>query len=121
MFILLFSLLSFSFSPTTNPLPKPRLWLDSTYPVNSTSPSDVRGTCSTDSGDPDQVEKDSPDSSVTFSAVRFGTIGSTYDGGGGGSGNVCDADRTKCNVCGSCCKSYLSSQTDCDDCVTSEC
>ena len=94
------------------------LWLDSTYPVDSTNPSDQRGTCATDSGDPDVVEKESPDSSVTFSNIKFGAIDSTYDAG---SSNICDADSAKCTVCDSCCKSYLSSQTDCDGCVAAEC
>merc|ERR1712217_495391 len=33
------------------------LWLDSTYPVGSSDPGAARGTCSTDSGKPDDVEK----------------------------------------------------------------
>merc|ERR1712232_1098739 len=57
------------------------LWLDSTYPVGGTAPGDARGSCSADSGKPDDVEKNSPDASVTFSNVRFGEIGST-DGSG---------------------------------------
>ena len=106
------------------------LWLDSTYPTDSTKSSDKRGTCDTDSGDPDTVEKESPDSSVTFANIKFGAIDSTYDASGsddtsgsddGSSGNTCDADATKCNTCDACCKSYLNSQSDCDDCVTSEC
>lgn len=32
------------------------LWLDSTYPTNSTQPGSVRGECSIDSGKPDVVE-----------------------------------------------------------------
>merc|ERR1712137_217637 len=56
------------------------LWLDSTYPVDSTSPGAARGTCSTDSGKPDDVESSAASSSVTFSNIRFGEIGST-DGG----------------------------------------
>jgi len=57
------------------------LWLDSTYPVGGTDPGDARGSCSPDSGKPDDVEKNSPDASVTFSNIRVGEIGST-DGGG---------------------------------------
>merc|ERR1711972_841005 len=57
------------------------LWLDSTYPADSTDPGAARGTCSADSGKPDDVEKNSADSSVTFSNIRFGDIGST-DGSG---------------------------------------
>jgi cellulose 1,4-beta-cellobiosidase len=94
------------------------LWLDSTYPTNSTLPSDARGSCATDSGDPDIIEVENADASVTFSNVKIGEIGSTFDGG---SGNICDADTTTCNVCGDCCKSYLADQDDCDACVTSEC
>merc|ERR1711985_32524 len=55
-------------------------WLDSTYPTDSTDPGAARGTCSTDSGKPDDVESSAASSSVTFSNIRFGEIGST-DGG----------------------------------------
>lgn len=55
------------------------LWLDSTYPVGSTKKGAKRGTCSADSGKPEDVENNSPNSSVTFSNVRFGKIGSTYN------------------------------------------
>ena len=54
------------------------LWLDSTYPTNSTLPSDARGSCATDSGDPDIIEVENADASVTFSNVKIGEIGSTY-------------------------------------------
>jgi len=57
------------------------LWLDSTYPVGGTAPGNARGTCSVDSGKPADLEKNHADSSVTFSNVRSGDIGST-DGGG---------------------------------------
>merc|ERR1711881_381820 len=57
------------------------LWLDSTYPVGSSEPGAARGTCPTASGKPDDVETNHADSSVTFSNVRFGEIGST-DGTG---------------------------------------
>merc|ERR1711979_70494 len=53
------------------------LWLDSTYPAGSTDPGAASGTCSTDSGKPDDVENSAPSSSVTFSNIRFGEIGST--------------------------------------------
>ena len=71
------------------------LWLDSTYPVDSTNPSDQRGTCATDSGDPDVVEKESPDSSVTFSNIKFGAIDSTYDAG---SSNICETTSSEVAV-----------------------
>lgn len=38
---------------------------------------------------------------------------------GGGSSNVCTPGS--CNVCATCCKSYLSNQADCDACVQQEC
>lgn len=55
------------------------LWLDSDYPpTNSTSlPGVARGPCATTSGVPADVESQSPDSSVTFSNLKFGDIGST--------------------------------------------
>lgn len=52
------------------------LWLDSTYPVNSTDPGAVRGPCSTDSGDPKVIEPGSK-ASATYSNIRFGEIGTT--------------------------------------------
>jgi cellulose 1,4-beta-cellobiosidase len=54
------------------------LWLDSTYPTDSTKPGAARGTCSTDSGKPEDVEKNSPDATVVFSDIKFGPIGSTF-------------------------------------------
>ncbi|KIY62046.1 glycoside hydrolase family 7 protein [Cylindrobasidium torrendii FP15055 ss-10] len=54
------------------------LWLDSTYPTDSSSPGAARGTCSTDSGKPEDVESESPDASVKYSNIKWGPIGSTY-------------------------------------------
>jgi cellulose 1,4-beta-cellobiosidase len=53
------------------------LWLDSTYPVNGTAVGDKRGTCSTSSGVPKDVEEKHGKAKVTFSDIRFGPIGST--------------------------------------------
>jgi len=55
------------------------LWLDSDYPLNKTasSPGVARGTCSTTSGAPNDVESASPNAQVIFSNIKFGTIGST--------------------------------------------
>merc|ERR1712032_1670960 len=53
------------------------LWLDSTYPAGSTDPGAARGTCLPDSGKPDDVESSAASSSVSFSNIRFGEIGST--------------------------------------------
>jgi cellulose 1,4-beta-cellobiosidase len=55
------------------------LWLDSYYPPTKpqTAPGVKRGTCATDSGIPSKVENEYPNSSVTYSNIRFGEIGST--------------------------------------------
>merc|ERR1719414_809710 len=55
------------------------LWLDSTYPVDSTSPGYARGTCPTFSGVPKDVESAQADSKVTFSDTSYGPIGSALD------------------------------------------
>jgi cellulose 1,4-beta-cellobiosidase len=59
------------------------LWLDSSFPLNEspTKPGVARGSCSTTSGKPDDVEKNNPTSSVTFSDIKSGPIGSTYPSG----------------------------------------
>ncbi|RMJ11822.1 putative exoglucanase type C [Fusarium kuroshium] len=57
------------------------LWLDSTYPVDATGAGAKRGTCSTDSGVPSEVEAEAPDSKVSFSNIKFGPIGTTFEGG----------------------------------------
>jgi cellulose 1,4-beta-cellobiosidase len=56
------------------------LWLDSDYPTNkpATQPGVARGACSTSSGRPDDVEKNSPNSNVIYSNLKYGTIGSTF-------------------------------------------
>lgn len=56
------------------------LWLDSNYPLgaSATKPGVARGTCSQSSGDPATIESQSPNSQVTFSNIRFGSIGSTF-------------------------------------------
>lgn len=53
------------------------LWLDSTYPVNGTTQGDARGSCPTTSGDPSDVEVNAANSTVTYSNIKVGTIGST--------------------------------------------
>ncbi|KAL2868917.1 glycoside hydrolase family 7 protein [Aspergillus lucknowensis] len=57
------------------------LWLDSTYPVDAdpSQPGIARGTCSTDSGVPSDVESEHADASVVYSNIKFGPIGSTFD------------------------------------------
>jgi cellulose 1,4-beta-cellobiosidase len=56
------------------------LWLDSTYPTDADpeTPGVARGTCATDSGKPEDVEANSPDSTVIYSNIKFGPIGSTF-------------------------------------------
>ncbi|KIP07351.1 carbohydrate-binding module family 1 protein [Phlebiopsis gigantea 11061_1 CR5-6] len=58
------------------------LWLDSDYPTDksASSPGVARGTCATTSGVPADVESQVPNSSVTFSNIKWGTIGSTFSG-----------------------------------------
>lgn len=55
------------------------LWLDSDYPPTESAsvPGVARGPCAITSGVPADVEAKSPDSSVTFSNIKFGDIGST--------------------------------------------
>lgn len=55
------------------------LWLDSTFPTDSTKLGSERGTCAITSGDPVDVEKNSPSASVTYSNIKFGPIGSTFN------------------------------------------
>lgn len=57
-------------------------WLDSTYPVGGTAPGNLRGDCDPLAGVPKTVEAAHPDATVTFSNIRFGPIGSTFDAGG---------------------------------------
>ena len=56
------------------------LWLDSNYPIDKSpsTPGVARGTCSTSSGKPSDVESQHPDSSVTYSNIRYGELDSTY-------------------------------------------
>jgi len=57
------------------------LWLDSNYPTDpalASNPGVARGPCPTTSGVPADVESASPDSSVTFSDIRYGPIGTTF-------------------------------------------
>eukprot|EP01062_Namystynia_karyoxenos_P003738 TRINITY_DN11328_c0_g2_i1.p1 TRINITY_DN11328_c0_g2~~TRINITY_DN11328_c0_g2_i1.p1 ORF type:complete len:515 (+),score=178.45 TRINITY_DN11328_c0_g2_i1:83-1627(+) len=58
------------------------LWLDSDYPTTkpASTPGVHRGPCPPSSGKPSDVESQYPGSSVTFSNIKFGEIGSTYSG-----------------------------------------
>ncbi|KAJ4342704.1 Esterase/lipase/thioesterase [Didymella glomerata] len=57
------------------------LWLDSSYPTTAdpSKPGVARGTCATTSGKPSDLETNSPNSSVVFSNIKFGPIGSTFN------------------------------------------
>jgi len=59
------------------------LWLDSTYPVDKTTPGGPRGSCATTSGKPDDVEAHDGSAFVTYSDIKFGEIGSTFKGNPG--------------------------------------
>ena len=56
------------------------LWLDSSYPPDKSpsAPGVTRGTCSTLSGVPDQVKNQYSNAYVTYSNIKYGGIGSTY-------------------------------------------
>lgn len=56
------------------------LWLDSNYPTTESpsKPGIARGPCSTDSGKPDDIETQYPNSQVRFFNIKTGTIGSTF-------------------------------------------
>jgi len=56
------------------------LWLDSTYPVDSSDPGAYRGSCSADSGIPKDVESKTPNANVKFSDIKWGPLGSTTGG-----------------------------------------
>jgi cellulose 1,4-beta-cellobiosidase len=62
------------------------LWLDSTFPVTGTGPGAKRGSCSTSSGVPAEVEANAGNSKVVFSNIRFGPVGSTFNTGNTGGG-----------------------------------
>jgi cellulose 1,4-beta-cellobiosidase len=60
------------------------LWLDGTYYPLERDPSEpgvARGECSSDDGssDPEVVREEFAGASVTYSNIKFGPIGSTYD------------------------------------------
>ncbi|KAA0201487.1 Glycosyl Hydrolase 7 [Hyalella azteca] len=56
------------------------LWLDGPFPPDSdpTEPGHLNGPCSADSGDPNDLIANYPDSTITFSNIKYGTIGSTF-------------------------------------------
>ena len=56
------------------------LWLDGDYPTNATAsdPGVGRGTCAKTSGAPDAIESSDASSTVIFSNIKVGPIGSTF-------------------------------------------
>lgn len=56
------------------------LWLDAPYPVDkdASTPGVARGTCSTTSGAPTDVESTAASSSVTYSNIKWGPLNSTF-------------------------------------------
>lgn len=56
-----------------------------------------------------------------FENGEYPVVNAIYDTlNSGAKKNVCDPSQG-CNVCPSCCKSYLKAQADCDECVRQEC
>jgi cellulose 1,4-beta-cellobiosidase len=55
------------------------LWLDSDFPLNldPSAPGVKRGPCARDSGKPDDVRRQFPNSNVEFKNIKFGNIGTT--------------------------------------------
>merc|ERR1712183_496399 len=73
------------------------LWLDSTYPVDSTDPGADRGSCPTSSGVPAEVEAQQGNAKVIFSDIKFGAIGSsTGDGCCSWDGKYCGDTTDYC-------------------------
>jgi cellulose 1,4-beta-cellobiosidase len=51
--------------------PAHMLWLDGVYPQGSTKPGAVRGPCPADSGNPDKMRTEVPNSRVTYSKIKI--------------------------------------------------
>ena len=58
------------------------LWLDSDYPLDRdpSEPGVSRGSCSRDSGDPDEVEQTHARATVKYFNIKYGPLGSTFPG-----------------------------------------
>ncbi|KAF9001244.1 family 7 glycoside hydrolase [Hymenopellis radicata] len=56
------------------------LWLDSNYPTDkdASQPGIARGTCSTDSGKPTDVESQNANAQVIYSNIKYGPLNSTF-------------------------------------------
>jgi cellulose 1,4-beta-cellobiosidase len=51
--------------------PAHMLWLDGVYPQGPTKPGAVRGPCPADSGNPDKMRTEVPNSRVTYSKIKI--------------------------------------------------
>ena len=89
------------------------LWLDSDYPTDksASSPGVARGTCATTSGVPADVESQVPNSSVTFSNIKWGSIGSTFSGTTSSSSSVSSSASSTSHTTSSSSTSTASSPT----------
>ncbi|KAG8939059.1 Exoglucanase 1 [Tulasnella sp. 419] len=89
------------------------LWLDSNYPLDRDpeQPGTARGTCPTTSGVPADVESQQANSYVTYSNIKFGTIGSTYSGSSGTSSSTSGASSSTTSRASSSSSSSTSSST----------
>lgn len=58
-------------------------WLDSSFPYDKdpNAPGIARGECAKDAGKPETVEANGSNIEVTFSNIKFGDIGSTFNSG----------------------------------------
>merc|ERR1711904_288110 len=54
------------------------LWLDSSDPPGKTGPGVQRGPCDPSTGVPSETREKYPDSSVVYSNIKVGTLGSTF-------------------------------------------
>merc|ERR1719471_1454629 len=58
-------------------------WLDTASPAgkSESEPGVLRGPCPGSSGEPADLRSNHPDSSVIYANIKYGEIGSTFDGG----------------------------------------
>merc|ERR1712150_274088 len=72
------------------------LWLDSIYPTDSTDPTNYRGSCSSSSGVPADIEVKDAKAHVIFSKIRSGKIGTTTSGSTPPSGDCPGGSLVNC-------------------------
>ena len=54
-------------------------WLDGSLPPWGTAPGNARGSCDPNSGNPDDIERNTPHTNVKYSNIKYGEIGSTFE------------------------------------------